>query len=188
MQYVKQLKTFLQIIHIRQIMSRIIVGADVSGNVCPGGQAKYIALVFGTSDSIERIHKRIGIPRIHMSLLDKPKRRRIIQNLDLNDKDLAVACLHVQRQGIIREILSESQFKTRNTPKEKLYKHFDYLLFKKIRDMVESFAFPRRCDLEDIIMQCDTDMAKTGNNWKMDIAEGERHTRLPVTHRVSEVF
>ena len=153
-------------------MSRIIVGADVSGNVCPGGQAKYIALVFGTPDSIERIHQRIGIPEIHMTLLGKPKRRRIIQNLDLNDEDLVVACLHVQRQGIIEEILSDPRFKTRNTPKEKLYRHFDYLLFKKIRDMVESFAFPRRCDLGDIIMQCDSDMTKTGTNWKMGTTKG----------------
>ena len=148
-------------------MHKIIVGADVSGNVCPRGQAMYIALVFGTPESIEKSYRRIGIPSIHMSLLGKSKRRIIIQNLDLSDKDLVVVCLHVQKQGIIEEILSDPRFQARNMPKVKLYRHFDYLLFRKIRDTIESFAFPRRCDLDDIIMQCDSDMVRTGTNWKM---------------------
>ena len=54
---------------------------------------------------------------------------------------------------------------------EKMYKHFDYLLIKEIRDIVEQFAFFRRCELKEIIMQCDSDMAKTGTNWKMCIAK-----------------
>ena len=108
---------------------------------------------------------------IHMSVLSKSKRRRLIQNIDLSGGDLVVTCLHVQRQIIIEEILSDPQFKIRNTPRAKLHKHFDYLLFREIRDVVESFAFPRRCDLEDIVMQCDSDMVRTGTNWKMGIAK-----------------
>ena len=36
---------------------------------------------------------------------------------------------------------------------EKMYKHFDYLLIKEIRDIVEQFAFSRRCELKEIIIQ-----------------------------------
>ena len=148
-------------------MPKIIVGTDVSGNPCPGGQVMYVALVFGTPESINKVHRKIGIPGIHMSLLNKSKRQRVIQNMDLSSRDLAVACLHVKRQGIIDEILSDARFRTRNISRAKLQRHFDYLLFRKIRYMVESFAFPRRCDLDEIIMQCDSDMVKTGTNWNM---------------------
>ena len=148
-------------------MYKIIVGADVSGNVCTGGQVMYIALVFGTLESIDKTYQKIGIPSIHMSLLNKSKRQIIIQNLDLSDKDLTAVCLHVQKQNIVEEILSDPRFQARNTSKVKLYKHFDYLLFRKIRDTIESFVFPRKCDLGDVVMQCDSDMVRTGTNWKI---------------------
>lgn len=153
-------------------MPKVIIGTDVSGNVRPGGQAMYIALVFGTPDSIARAYHKIGVSGIHMSLFSKSKRRKVLQNLDLNKVDLVVACLHVQRQRIIDEMLSDPRFKTKNTPRAKPYKHFDYLVFRKIRNMVELFAFPRKCDLEDIVMQCDSDMVRTGLNWRMSTAEG----------------
>ena len=148
-------------------MSKVIIGADVSGN-SSRGQGAYIALVLGTPESIDNAYQRIGISNIHMLLLSKSKRRKVIQRINLNDGELVVACLHVQKQKIIEEILSDPRIKIRNTPKAKPYMHFDYLLFRKIRDMVESFAFPRKCGLEDIAMQCDSDMSKTGANWKMN--------------------
>ncbi len=39
-----------------------------------------------------------------------------------------------------------------------MYKHFDYLLFRKICDVVELLVFPRVCNSKDIIMQCDSDI------------------------------
>ncbi len=52
-----------------------------------------------------------------------------------------------------------------------MYKHFDHLLFKEIRDIAESFMFSRGCELKDVTMQCDSDMVKTGTNWKMGVVE-----------------
>jgi len=60
----------------------------------------------------------------------------------------------------------------RSVPKPRLYKHFDYLLFRKIRDIVEPFAYERGYEIKDIVMQCDSDMSKTGTNWMMRTAYG----------------
>lgn len=153
-------------------MSKVIMGADVSGIALPRGQVEYIALVLGTPDSIEKVHQKIGMSSIHMSLLTKSKRRRVVQNVDLGDKDVFAMCLHVQKQEIVEGIQSNPRFRSKNPPKIKIYRHFDYLMFKKIRRLVESFVFPRKSDLKDVIMQCDPDMVKTGTYWNMNIEKG----------------
>lgn len=48
----------------------IIGGADLSGNTIGGGQHRYIAIVIGKEESINRIHSKIGLAEIHMVRLD----------------------------------------------------------------------------------------------------------------------
>ena len=143
------------------------MGADISGSIKRNSQAKYIAIVLGTKESINRIYQKIGLSEIHMSLINNSQKQKVFQNLIFNNNDLIGICLTVERQNTIDLILNNPKFNSRSISKLKLQKHFDYLLLKKIRNIIESFSIPRKYELKDIVMQCDPDMSKTGINWNM---------------------
>ena len=108
-----------------------------------------------------------------MVSMKKSKRQTVIRNMEFNNNDLIGACVHVQRQKTVDEMLGEPGFvaKSRQKSKSKLYRHFDYLLFREIKDLTEPFAFQRRCEAKDITMQCDSDMVRTGKNWGMNTSD-----------------
>ncbi len=150
----------------------VIIGADVSGNITGDGQSRHIAVVIGTEESISKIYQKIGLTRIHMSSLSSSKRQKIFQELKFGNDDLLGMCLNVERQKIIDHIVCNTKLRPKNKPKFKIQKHFDYLLLKMIRDKIEYFAFPRNCEIRDIVMQCDSDMNLTGKNWGMSTVYG----------------
>jgi len=152
----------------------IIIGADVSGNLSGGGQSRHIAIVLGTEESVNRTYRKIGVHAIHMVSMSHAKRQQVFQNLAFGDRDLVGLCLNVERQKAIDAVTNDPRFVSRHMSKSRIHKQFDYLLFRKIRDIVEPFAYERGCEIKDIVMQCDSDMSKTGVNWRMRTADGGR--------------
>ena len=145
-------------------MPVVIIGADVSGNITGGGQSRHIAVVIGTEESINKIYQKIGLAEIHMSSLSRSKRQNIFQELKFDNGDLLGMCLNVERQKTVDYIVCNAKLHPKNKPKFGIQKHFDYLLLQMIRDKIESFAFPRNCEIQDIVMQYDSDMILTGKN------------------------
>ena len=150
----------------------VIIGADVSGNITGDGQSRHIAVVIGTEESINKIYQKIDLARIHMSSLSRSKRQNVFQELKFDNGDLLGMCLNVERQKTIDYIVCNAKLRPKNKPKSRIQKHFDYLLLQMIRDKIESFAFPRNCEIQDIVMQCDSDMILTGKNWGMSTVYG----------------
>lgn len=154
----------------------VIIGADVSGNTTGGGQSRHVAIVVGTEESVNKIHRKIGVAKIHMSHLSDSKKQKVFRELKFNDDDLLGLCLNVERQKTIDCIIDNVRQAPINKEKSRIHRHFDHLLWRAIRDKVESFAYLRHYEIEDIVMQCDSDMIKTGENWKMKTAiEGKAH-------------
>ena len=145
----------------------VIMGADVSGNTADYGQSKYIAIIMGTEKSINKIYQKIGLAKIHMVSLPDSKRQKVFRGLKFNNEDLLGLCLNVERQKTINYIVYNTKLDPKNKPKDKIQKHFDYLLLRAIRSKIESFVFPRNCEIKDVVMQCDSDMNRTGKNWSM---------------------
>ena len=145
-------------------MPVVIIGADVSGNITGGGQSRHIAVVIGTEESINKIYQKIGLAEIHMSSLSRSKRQNIFQELKFDNGDLLGMYLNVERQKTVDYIVCNAKLHPKNKPKFGIQKHFDYLLLQMIRDKIESFAFPRNCEIQDIVMQYDSDMILTGKN------------------------
>jgi len=156
----------------------VIIGADVSGNTSGGCQSRHIAIVLGTEESISRTYRKIGVRAIHMVSMNDTQRQQVFQNLAFGGSDLVGLCLNVERQKTIDAVFQDPRFIQRSMPKHRLHQHFDYLLFRKIRDIVEPFAYERRREIRDIVMQCDPDMSKTGANWRMRTADGGRAYEL----------
>jgi len=156
----------------------VIIGADVSGNTSGGGQSRHIAIVLGTEESVNRTYRKIGLREIHMVSMDHTKRQHVFQNLAFGGRDLVGLCLNVERQKTIDAVINDPRFVSRRMSKSRVHKQFDYLLLRKIRHIIETFAYARGCEIKDIVMQCDPDMSKTGANWRVRTADGGRAYEL----------
>lgn len=148
----------------------IIGGADVSGNTVGGGQHRYIAIVIGKEESINRIHNKIGLKEIHMVRLDAQQKLTVKQNLDFRSDEILVLCIEVERQHIIDLIFSHARLHPRTRSRQSIQQRFDHLLLDLIKKRMETFAFGHGSALTDIVIQCESDMELTVKNWKMPSA------------------
>lgn len=154
--------------------SMLLLGADVSGNLTGDGQSRHIGLVLGTEENVNRMYRNLGLSKkIHMVAMSKLQRKTVFQNLEFNDKLLGL-CLNVEKQKTISSIINDPKFNPLTTPKSRLQKHFDYLVLKSIRPIIAPFLVSHGCEISDVIMQCDSDMVKTGRNWQMETSDRGR--------------
>jgi hypothetical protein len=145
----------------------IIAGSDVVGDQTGEGEHNYIAMIFADEDIINRIHKDVGIKEIHMVKLEEREKKQVIQNLNVTYENCMSFCLHVERQHTVDYIEKHPRINNKWKPKNKIQKHFDFLLYRQIKERLETFLFKHGCRLEDITMHCDGDMDHTAENWKM---------------------
>jgi hypothetical protein len=148
----------------------IIGGADVSGNTIGGGQHRYIAIVIGKEEIINRIHSKIGLTEIHMVRLDAQQKSSVRQNLDFKSDEILVLCIEVERQHIIDLIFSHARLHPKTRSRQSIQQKFDYHLLDLIKERIETFARGHKSALTDVIIQCESDMELTIKNWKMTSA------------------
>ena len=145
----------------------IIAGSDVSGNTRGGGQKRYIAIVIGTEERINKIHKDIGIKEIHMSELTPNQREKVYRKLNFNRSDIVAWCLDVEKQNIVHGIFKHTRLFPKKTNKGFIEKKFDHHLLQAIRSRIENFTYTRNGGLRDLTVQCDSDMFHTVKYWGM---------------------
>ena len=145
----------------------LIGGADASGDRRTEGERNYLALLIGTEERIKKIHKDIGIDRIHMSELSESQRQRVHNNLDFNHDDIQVWCFHVQKQHLVEYMLNHPKLIYLKKPKLNIHKNFDRHLLNLFRDDLERFVFARKHEFSDITIQIDADMKDTIQYWRM---------------------
>jgi len=145
----------------------LIFGADVIGD-SDISEHQYIGLVIGTEESVNRLHNRIGLDKeIHMRELSDNQKTTLYQRIDFTDNDIESWCMHVDRQNIIDTIKLSENLHPRFKRGKLIQRHFDNLLLKKIKQDIENFTIPYGKHIEDLTMQCDGDMIRTAQNWKM---------------------
>lgn len=145
----------------------IIGGTDVSGNTVGGGQHRYIAIVIGKEESINRVYGKIGLAEIHMVRLDAQQKSTVRQNLDFKSDEILVLCIEVERQHIVDLIFKHTRLHPKTRSRQSIQQRFDYHLLDLIKERIETFALSHKSALIDIIIQCDSDMELTIKNWKM---------------------
>ncbi len=144
----------------------VLIGSDAIGQ-SKISQHQYIAIVIGTDESINRIYNNIGLPEIHMRDLTPNQRRRVMETLDFGPHDLTALCLHLERQTIIDDLRINEKLNPKRKQKIAIHKHFDYLLLKEIKNLIEEFTLLHGQHVDDLTMQCDGDMLLTAQNWNM---------------------
>ena len=145
----------------------LVGGADVSGDNRREGQRNYIAFLVGTQERINKIYNNIGINGIHMSELSEKQRTQVHRNLNFNSNDIHVWCLHVQRQHIENYILNHDRLRNYKKPKVNVHKNFDYHMLNSIKTELENFVYSRKQEFSDIVVQTDSDMRDTIEQWNM---------------------
>ena len=154
----------------------LVGGADVSGDNRREGQRNYIAFLVGTEERINKIYNNIGINGIHMSELSEKERMQVHRNLNFNSNDIHVWCLHVQRQHIENYILNHNRLRNYKKPKVNIHKNFDYHLLNSIKVELENFVYSRKQEFSDIVVQTDSDMRDTVEQWNiMRVDEGRAY-------------
>lgn len=144
----------------------IIAGSDVSGNEI-NGQHGHIAFVVGHEESINALHKEIGIKEIHMMRLDEVDKKQVIQNLDFEKYGIKAWCFHVGRQHTVDSIYEHVKLHPKNKRKDKIHQNFDYHLFNHFKPEVEKLTLNQSMELSDLRVQCDGDMIHSIKFWKM---------------------
>lgn len=144
----------------------IIAGSDASGNEIDG-QHRYIAFVIGHEESINALHKEIGIKEIHMMRLDDVDKKQVVQNLDFKRYGIKAWCFHVGKQRTIDSIYEHVKIHPKNKRKDKIYQNFDYHLFNYFKPEVEKLTLGNSMEFSDLIVQCDSDMINSVKFWKM---------------------
>ena len=76
-------------------------------------------------------------------------------------------CLNVERQLTIDYIFTHKKLNPKNKQKSTIQKHFDYCLLQHIKEPIETFTYSKGKQLNEIVVQCDSDMDNTAINWKM---------------------
>lgn len=145
----------------------LVAGSDVSGNTIGGGQHRHIAFIIGEESSINSLYNKIGLDEIHMVRLDESRRTEVIQKLDFTRYDIRAWCFYVEKQNVIDYIYNHNKLARKTRSKEKIFKHFDYLLLKKFKVPLEEYTYKKRTSISDIVVQCDSDMTYTVDNWRM---------------------
>ena len=145
----------------------LVGGADVSGDTRREGQRNYIAFLVGIQERINKIYNDIGINGIHMSELSEKQRTHVHRNLNFNSNDIHVWCLHVQRQRIEDYILNHNRLRNYKKPKVNIHKDFDHHLLNSIKTDLENFVYSRKQEFSDIVVQTDSDMKDTIEQWNM---------------------
>jgi len=148
-------------------LDMLVGGADVSGDRRSEGQRNYIAFLVGTEERINKIYKDIGVNGIHMSELSEKQRIQVHRNLKFNSKDIHAWCLHVQRQHIENYILNHPRLRNYKKPKVNIHKNFDYHLLNSLKAELERFVYSHKQEFSDIVIQTDSDMRETIEQWNM---------------------
>ena len=152
----------------------IILGTDVSGHVGAPRHARYIGFVLGTEEGINHAYRLAGARRIHMASLSDNKRNKIINKMEF-DGDMVCMCAYVEKQRAIDSIFSDPKF-NQHKSKQSIRRHFGYLLWGRMRSIIEPFAAAHKCEVRDIVVQCDSDMRDTVNAWGMNVrAKGKAY-------------
>lgn len=142
-----------------------LMGTDVSGHVGAFRHAQHMSFVLGAEEDINRVHNRLGVSYIHMTKLSHTKRNKIISKL-LFDRGTMALCAYVEKQLIINQITNDPRF-DRHRSTAVVHRHFNYILWNCMRETIEQFTADHRCDVRDIVVQCDRDMEDAALQWHM---------------------
>lgn len=154
----------------------VLAGIDVAGFDDKRGQRKVIALVIGTNAAINTLWNSIGLKKIHMRDLKKPKRNIVKKRLIFKSADILGISLIVGKNRIVHEIHENHKKGDRFASIGAIYDYFDYVLLEKIQPKIEHFLSRYSLHLKDIQFQTDADMKDTLRLWKLTaIKEGKAH-------------
>jgi hypothetical protein len=145
----------------------LIAGSDVSGNTIGGGQHRHISFLIGNEESVNKLYKDIDLKEIHMVRLDESIRQHVLQKLDFKGSNILAWCFHVEKQHTVDYISKHERLHPKTKPKESIFRHFDYLLLQQFKEQIESVCFAQKTTLDELTVECDSDMRFTVQNWKM---------------------
>ncbi|MGI0056897.1 MAG: hypothetical protein ACREAK_05930 [Nitrosarchaeum sp.] len=145
----------------------LIAGSDVSGNTIGGGQHRHISFLIGSEESINKLYNDIHLKEIHMVRLTESARKHVQQKLDFRGNDVFAWCFHVEKQHIINHIANHERLHPKNKPRESIFRHFDYLFLQQFKEQLEAICYSHKTSLDELTVECDSDMQFTIQNWKM---------------------
>ena len=131
-----------------------LVGAmDISYD--PSLDHAFMAVVIGKEDSINNLHKNLGLKKIHMSQISKERRNNIISKIKFDGKNNIAFCIKINHN--IDKIKNMNIIKKKRIPLGKIYREYYRMLLFSIRDDLEKFSLAHNCPLNTIPFQCDSD-------------------------------
>ena len=134
----------------------MLAGMDVSGNPASGNH-KFMAIVIGKEERIASLVRRLGNRMIHMNMIrSKEEQHRIIERLTFDQTECIAFCIRLERKQILDKIHRPQQKKPYLNI-AKLLRTYNYLVRRAICDDVEKFLRQHRCEVGEVIFQCDGD-------------------------------
>lgn len=132
----------------------LLGGVDVSGR--PGiGNYKFMSIVIGTDEKIRTMIKRVGMGLIHMNTIhDKKVREGIISKLNFDGKECIAFCYRLDLDTTIRHARSR---RTKNIRTDRMFTACYYVIWMHIQDQIKAFLQSHRCDIHNVVFQCDGD-------------------------------
>lgn len=137
-------------------MTTMLGGVDVSGDP-DGGHDKFMSIIIGTDEKILSMIRVLGNEKTHMHEIRGNAQNEIISKLNFKGNDCMAICLRIERQRITNEIKNLKKVRTSNARKRKVYRVYDYTLWRLIQNRIKEFLQGYGCDLHDVVFQCDHD-------------------------------
>ena len=135
----------------------LLAGIDVSGRP-ESGNYMYMSIIIGTKEKIESIIKHLGNEDTHMHMVhDRGKHREIISKLSFDSKECIAFCYHIELDATVKEIRSIKRSKAGMIGKKRVFVTCYYALWRMIQEQIKAFLQKHRCDIHDVVFQCDSD-------------------------------
>jgi len=142
----------------------LVAGSDASGTN-EIGNCTFMVLVIGEQNYIQKIHKKIGVQKIHMAVLPKKLQAKVIKNLSFDNILIKGFCIYVDRDETINFIMRHKKLKGKYRSKRALTSYFDKKLRVEVREIINQFAIKNGTTFSSLIVQCDGDTEEIIKTW-----------------------
>lgn len=149
--------------------------ADTSSNW------RFVSIVVGVTDDINRICKNLGFSGIHMRQLNKDHRHSIIKRLEING-EVQIMCLNVGRFQITNQLHDRMDKNSRTGKRKYIEDQFDYVFVSKIKRILCPFLTSHSITMDNMVFEIDTDLRKCFS------LLGLRYKDPDFTHQIADII
>jgi len=134
----------------------LLAGMDVSGDD-KSGNYKYLAVIIGTEESINRLSDDIGYLPTHISRLGGRKQNEIIGKMVFDGKSRIAFCIYLKRDEIVDFVKNKRKAKKKRMPIAKIRRTYNYVVMYEVKKFLEKFLLDHNLSITDLLIQCESD-------------------------------